>query len=116
MLQTSLTEMMYISFAAYLLTKRVLTLVATDRGESCSIDAAVICPSRIKVQTEHITVSCLQSCIELLKVSHTVPGAGIIIATAPAITIKPHTWCIHTAVQHHMITIGIHQPFAFHME
>ena len=108
--------MMNVSLAAYLLACRIGTLITTYGCESSGTDAIIVRPRRVKVKTEDVAVGNLQSRELFLEIFQTVLGARVIVASSPAVAVKPHTWRVHTAVKHDMVTISVNKPLAFNME
>ena len=84
---------------------------------SCLISVTVIIgPSGIQMQTEHVTLRLLQTNKQFFEVSLTVCSASRVITTCPTIAVEPHTRRIHNAMQNHVISVSVHQPFALHVE
>ena len=78
--------------------------------------AVVVSPGRVEVQTEHVTLGLLQGLEDFLKISQTVSSTRTVIAALPAVIIEPHARRVHHTVQHHMVTMSVNQPLAFHVK
>ena len=108
-LQSGGVELRDVSLAAY-----ASGLVGSNRV--FVVARRVVGPGWLQVQTEDGAMGLLESGEHLLKVVETALTAGVVVAPAPASAVEPSAGCVHYAVQHDVISVGVHQPLAFDVQ
>lgn len=104
--QSCTTEVLYVGLA-------VARLVAVVRG-------VVVCPTRVEVKAEHITVRAQfgvgNAVKDLVEVVYACGDAGIVRAATPAVVVEVGTRGVHDTMKYHLVTFVILQPLAVYME
>ena len=67
----------------------------------------VVGPCGFEMQAEHIALRHLESLEQFLEVFDTASAASVVVRPSPASVVKPGTWRVHYAMQHHVISVCV---------